>query len=73
MSHNLAWVRGLIPGQPAWVCELIAEEFDRYDARIAELQAQIERIKRGAGGKYSDIISDGGMDPRDRPSEETKS
>lgn len=67
MSHNLAWVKGLVPGQPSWVYEIIAEEFDRYDNKIAELRAQIERAKCGAGGKYSDIMSDGGMDPRNKP------
>lgn len=71
MSYNHAYVRGLLPGQPAWVVEQIAEEFDKYDDRIAVLQMQLnllrERITQGGGGKYTDIISDGGMDPRDRP------
>jgi len=30
----------------------------------AELNQLKKKIKQGAGGKYSDIVSDGGMDPR---------
>lgn len=37
MNNNLAWVKGIIPGQPEWVCETIAAEFDLYDERLAGL------------------------------------
>lgn len=64
MSDNYGWVRGLIPGQPEWVYDVLVAEFDRYDARVAELQKTIGDIRSGGESKYSDILSDGGMDPR---------
>ncbi len=33
----------------------------------AELKQLKKKIKEGSGGVYSDIVSDGGMDPRNRP------
>ena len=38
----------------------------RLKAELNQLRKQIAKIKEGAGGKYSDITSDGGMDPRDK-------
>lgn len=37
-----------------------------YDNVIAPNMIFKDSILRGGGGKYTDIISDGGMDPRDR-------
>lgn len=36
------------------------------DYENRNLKAEIRRLKKGQGGKYSDVISDGGMDPRDK-------
>lgn len=45
-------------------CGLAEARVTHYEARVAELETQIAKIKAGAGGDYSDIVSDGGMDPR---------
>ena len=37
-----------------------------YDNVIAPNMILKDSILRGGGGEYSDIISDGGLDPRDR-------
>jgi len=41
------------------------------DSENRNLKAEIRRLKKkiteGSGGKYSDTVSDGGMDPRNQP------
>ena len=41
-GSNLAYVKGLIPGQPEWVLEQIAAEFDKYDAVIKVMREQLQ-------------------------------
>lgn len=38
----------------------------RLKAELNQIKKQLAKIKEGAGGKFSDITSDGGMDPRDK-------
>lgn len=38
----------------------------RLKAELNQIRKQLAKIKEGAGGKYSDITSDGGMDSRDK-------
>ena len=38
----------------------------RLKAELNQIRKQLAKIKEGAGGKFSDITSDGGMDPRDK-------
>jgi hypothetical protein len=45
MSVHIGWVKGLIPGQPQWVVEIMVQEFDRYAAQVAELRAENEQLR----------------------------
>jgi len=47
-----------------YVFELVRMPAFDYNESWRAWQAAIEHVKQGAGGKYSDIVSDGGMDPR---------
>jgi hypothetical protein len=54
---------GITPEERKFIWNQMAQI---YDIVIAPNMIFKEQILKGSGGKYSDIISDGGMDPRDR-------
>ena len=62
-NHTGILTSGITPEERKFIWNQMAQIYDNV---IAPNMILKDSIRKGSGGKYTDIISDGGMDTRDR-------